>query len=98
MYEFHTGDYVETVDGNVGYLTSFEVSSNHFFGSVDIKGNNESYWQYSIRFDQFPEYFNQIGKYKFNTKIKHLKKQVTDDHRVFNKINEIIDWINNHKE
>lgn len=96
MYEFHVGDYVETIDGAVGYLVKFSTSGDHFLGTVDIKGHDN--WEYAIYFKQFPEYFNQIGKYKFNQKIKHLKREITDDYRVFNKINEIIDWINNHEE
>ena len=96
MYEFHVGDYVETIKGEVGYLTEFSISGDHFMGKVFMK-EQEDYWHYAIYFKQFPDYFKQIGSYKFNKKIEHLEHKITDDYRVFNKINEIIDWINNHE-
>lgn len=98
MYKFHVGDYVETINGEVGYLADFSTSDDYFIGTVNIKNGKYRNYQYSIYFNQFSKYFNQIGAYKFNSKIERLECNITDDHRIFNKINEIIDWINNHKE
>ena len=95
-YKLHVGDYVETINGEIGFLTDFRIDNDHFSIKIEMKSYSDC-WQYSILEKELPNYFNQIGTYQFNKKIKPLKCEITDNHIVFNKINEIIDWINNHK-
>ena len=73
-YEFHAGDYIESFDGSVGYLTKVE---NWYSGTV---GNDVVHLQGSTTFDascgftpftltiplsDISKYFNRIGQYDF---------------------------------
>ena len=79
-YEFHVGDYIESFDGSVGYLTKVET---WYSGTV---GNDVVHLQGSTTFDascgftpftitiplsDISKYFNRIGQYDF-TKIEKI--------------------------
>ena len=79
-YEFHAGDYIESFDGSVGYLTKVET---WYSGTV---GNDVVHLQGSTTFDascgftpftitiplsDISKYFNRIGQYDF-TKIEKI--------------------------
>ena len=76
-YEFHLGDYIESFDGSVGYLTKVET---WYSGTV---GNDVVHLQGSTTFDascgftpftitiplsDISKYFNRIGQYDFTNK------------------------------
>ena len=76
-YEFHVGDYIESFDGSVGYLTKVET---WYSGTV---GNDVVHLQGSTTFDascgftpftitiplsDISKYFNRIGQYDFTNK------------------------------
>ena len=79
-YEFHAGDYIESFDGSIGYLTKVEI---WYSGTV---GNDVVHLQGSTTFDascgftpftitiplsDISKYFNRIGQYDF-TKIEKI--------------------------
>ncbi len=93
-YEFHVGDYVETKDGEVGYITTLE---NLPIG-WDIRV------QLSIEIQEFiiteisiPIYFKRIGRYSF-TKINKIKPLINDSPysagQMWAKINELVEAVN----
>lgn len=76
-YEFHVGDYIESFDGSVGYLTKVET---WYSGTV---GNDVVHLQGSTTFDascgftpftitiplsDISKYFKRIGQYDFTKK------------------------------
>ncbi len=72
-YEFHAGDYVETKDGQIGYISTF---IHNFDGGNTIfvnyrDGRTQGYKFYK---DELLRYFNRIGKYDFTKKdkVEHL--------------------------
>ena len=78
-YEFHVGDYVETVDGETGYIIGIYDCS-----SCKDRGFNEPIWRKSNSNDTdyitCYEYLNgfkgykRIGKYDFTEKSKKITK------------------------
>ena len=63
-YEFHAGDYVETKDGQIGYISTF---IHNFGGGNTIfvnyrDGRTQGYKFYK---DELLRYFNRIGQYDF---------------------------------
>ena len=78
-YEFHVGDYVETVDGETGYIIGICDCS-----SCKDRGFNEPIWRKSNSNDTdyitCYEYLNgfkgykRIGKYNFTEKSKKITK------------------------
>ena len=68
-YEFRPGDYVETKDGQIGYISTF---IHNFDGENTIfvnyrDGRTQGYKFYK---DELLRYFNRIGKYDFTKKDK----------------------------
>ena len=97
-YEFHVGDYVETVDGKIGYV--------HYFRPNVLVFKMPDGSQYEIHtnvldWSNHPEYvFKRIGAYDFTKKekkkIENLVKPqwsipVED---LIDKINELVDAVN----
>ena len=106
-YEFHVGDYVETVGGFVGWIS--DIKDNNYIVIVDKNNNSCGYY-----LPQEDRYFVRIGAYDFTKKEKkkiepisdcnrhifanaiksdnHLVRTVSDD--ILNKINELVDAVN----
>ena len=106
-YEFHVGDYVETIGGFVGWIA--DIKDNNYIIIVDE--NNDSCGYYLPQEDR---YFVRIGAYDFTKKEKkkiepisdcnkhifanaikpdnQLVRMVSDD--ILNKINELVDTVN----
>ena len=63
-YEFHVGDYVETKDGQIGYISifihNFDGGNTIFVNYRD--GRTQGYKFYK---DELLHYFNRIGQYDF---------------------------------
>ena len=68
-YEFHVGDYVETVGGFVGWIST--IRDNDYIIIVDKNNNTCGY-----HMPQESYYFNRIGEYDFTKpeKPKEIKK------------------------
>ena len=97
-YEFHVGDYVETKDGQIGYISTF---IHNFDGGNTIfvnyrDGRTQGYKFYK---DELLRYFNRIGQYDF-TKKDEGKIEFIDGVDTTNPIDSpfIIDKINEHIE
>ena len=71
-YEFHVGDYVETVGGAVGWIS--DIKDNNYIVIVD-KNNNS--WGYYL--PQEDKYFKRIGTYDFTKKEKKKIERLEKD-------------------
>ena len=101
-YEFHVGDYVETIDGKVGYI--------YYFRPNVLVFKTPNGGQYEISTDVLdwsghPEnMFKRIGAYDFTKKekkkIERLNYIATETGTIYqlsalqNKINELVDAVN----
>lgn len=92
-YDFHVGDYVETVEGKKGYLSRHQVlSDGHIVFYVQYK--DEKIYPCDVREDGLRYRFVRIGQYDFtetNNKIKPLPKEYND---LYSKINELVEAVN----
>lgn len=64
-YEIHIGDYVETVDGDIGYVNDFIDGVNIVIYNITFgpnKGKNNAKWSMC----RASEHFKRIGQYTFN--------------------------------
>lgn len=101
-YEFCPGDYVETKDGQIGYISTF---IHNFDGGNTIfvnyrDGRTQGYKFYK---DELLRYFNRIGQYDF-TKIEKIDvkkagsvftgRETAIIDTIGNKINELIEAVN----
>ena len=104
-YEFHPGDYVETKDGQIGYISTF---IHNFDGGNTIfvnyrDGRTQGYKFYK---DELLRYFNRIGQYDFTKKdegkIEFIDGVDTtnpiDSPFIIDKINELIEAVNELRE
>ena len=104
-YEFHVGDYVETKDGQIGYISTF---IHNFDGGNTIfvnyrDGRTQGYKFYK---DELLRYFNRIGQYDFTKKdegkIEFIDGVDTtnpiDSPFIIDKINELIEAVNELRE
>lgn len=66
-YEFHVGDYVETVEGKKGYLSRYQFLIN---GDIVfyVQYKNEKIYPCSVREDGIKCRFVRIGQYDFTKK------------------------------
>ena len=110
-YEFHVGDYVETKDGDIGYIT-------HIIDSTKLEppyicyttNNGESFiypiysWTHCYKIE---DKFNRIGKYDFTKKdeckdkckIEKLEmRSYLDATKIVCKINELVEAVNRLEE
>ena len=99
-YEFHVGDYIETIDGKIGYV--------HYFRPNVLVFKMPDGSQYEIHTDvldwsNHPEYvFKRIGAYDFTKKEKKKIEMIDgvdiDDPEdrcfIIDKINELVDAVN----
>lgn len=102
-YEFHVGDYVETIGGWVGWITTVRKD-----GWILVIGTNGSSCSYLMPNEQ--RFFRRIGQYNFTKedegKIKPLVKSWVledaddkgkyyfDSREVIKKINELVEVVN----
>ena len=108
-YEFYVGDYVETKDGKIGYITEVKFSGEdrRWYSILAMCKQNNSIISFEGYEDLIPNNFNRIGRYDFTKKnvdkIAHLMKSRTDStgkfhivdfREVIDKINEIVNAVN----
>ena len=96
-YEFHVGDYVETVGGFVGWIS--DIQDNNYI--VITNDNNVRCGYYSPQEDK---YFKHIGAYDFTKKekikIEPLDYIITETNMSYqltalkSKINTLVDAVN----
>lgn len=82
-YEFHVGDYVETIDGWIGYVDYWniywsEVCHEHalLLRGVAKKDGKELPMDFNFVCSEIPRHFNRIGKYTFGYFTKKEKKKI----------------------
>mgnify|MGYP006935607624 CR=1 FL=1 len=111
-YEFHTGDYVETKNGEIGYITevAFTNEVKRWCSMRVMCRQNNSVISFDGHEDTIPDRFNRIGRYDFakkdTDKIKPLLKSWADSEGKFHinlreiieKINELVSAVNELRE
>ena len=93
-YEFYVGDYVETKDGWVGYVTTIDQYWSkvctcwglHIIGNIQ-KNNNKGKLDIDIAQSDIWRHFNRIGQYDFTKKdegkIEPLSNNYTESFPIF---------------
>lgn len=91
-YTFHYGDFVETVDGKIGYLTyvdgkteaSYSTDNDDFvsFAVYTLFKDETGYHNSSVK--EIPKYFKRIGKYDFTTWAKKISQPIPKIERLEN--------------
>lgn len=98
-YEFHVGDYVEMVGGFIGWV--YQMRDD---GWIWVVNKDDVSCNYHI--PEELKYFNRIGKYDFTkkneSKIEPLIGKNSTDYcnceLMWNKINELVEVVNQLKE
>lgn len=106
-YEFHVGDYVETVAGCVGYIKEISEKANTFtilWKNMNSKDYEQMYWfaHYSSNSRKWENDFARIGAYDFTKKEKKKIEMIDgvditdpeDRGFIIDKINELVDAVN----
>ena len=82
-YEFHVGDYVETVDGWIGYVDYWKIywsevchESALLLRGIAKKDGKELPMDFNFVCSDIPRHFNRIGKYTFGNFTKKEKKKI----------------------
>ena len=92
-YEFHVGDYVETIGGFVGWISN--IQDNNYIVITDENNNSCGY-----HLPQDERYFVRIGAYDFTKKEKKKIENITKPQwsipveDLIDKINELVDAVN----
>ena len=82
-YEFHVGDYVETVDGWIGYVDYWKIYWSEvchepalLLRGIVKKDGKELPMDFNFVCSDIPRHFNRIGKYTFGHFTKKEKKKI----------------------
>ena len=82
-YEFHVGDYVETVDGWIGYVDYWKIYWSEvchepalLLRGIAKKDGKELPMDFNFVCSDIPRHFNRIGKYTFEHFTKKEKKKI----------------------
>ena len=89
-YEFHVGDYVETINGCIGWVSN--IKDNGYIWVIDKNGATCTY-----HMPEDTHYFTRIGAYCFTKKEKMKIEKLTQHVTMFdiiNKTNELVDAVN----
>ena len=77
-YEFHVGDYVETKDGQIGYITTF-IHSHDGESTILVKYKDGRTRGYQFHDEEPHRFFNRIGQYDFTkTEPKSIERLPVD--------------------
>ena len=82
-YEFHVGDYIETVDGWIGYVDYWKIYWSEachepalLLKGIAKKDGKELPMDFNFVCSDIPRHFNRIGKYTFGHFTKKEKKKI----------------------
>ena len=82
-YEFHVGDYVETVDGKIGYVDYWKIYWSEvchepalLLRGIAKKDGKELPMDFNFVCSDIPRHFNRIGKYTFGHFTKKEKRKI----------------------
>ena len=82
-YEFHVGDYVETVDGWIGYVDYWKIYWSEvchepalLLRGIAKKDGKELPMDFNFVCSDIPRHFNRIGKYTFGHFTKKENKKI----------------------
>ncbi len=82
-YEFHVGDYVETIDGWIGYVDYWKIYWSEvcnepalLLRGIGKKDGKELPMDFNFVCSDIPRHFNRIGKYTFRHFTKKEKKKI----------------------
>ena len=82
-YEFNVGDYVETVDGWIGYIDYWKIYWSEvchetalLLRGIAKKDGKELPMDFNFVCSDIPRHFNRIGKYTFGHFTKKEKKKI----------------------
>lgn len=80
-YEFHVGDYVETLGGAVGYIISIEDDAFTWVNHTPIRDGDDIYFNVEQRnfYSSAKDLFVRIGAYDFTKKEKKKIEQLEKD-------------------
>lgn len=81
-YEFHVGDYVETVDGRIGYVDGiYTLTDSISWICIHAKSNDQlgAYSQTFTPQSKTEDHFLRIGAYDFTKKEKKKIEQLEKD-------------------
>ena len=97
-YEFHVGDYVETIGGFVGWIYRTRDDGHIWVANKDVSS-------FCYRIPEDLGYFKRIGQYDFTKKdegrIEPLDKEYTKSFTlgtISRKINELVEVVNRLEE
>ena len=101
-YEFHVGDYVETVGGAVGYIISIEDDAFTWVNHTPIRDGDDVYFNVEQRnfYSSVRDLFARVGAYDFTKKEKKKIENLTKPQwsmpveDLIDKINELVDAVN----
>ena len=101
-YEFHVGDYVETVGGAVGYIISIEDDAFTWVNHTPIRDGDDAYFNVEQRnfYSSVRDLFARVGAYDFTKKEKRKIENLTKPQwsmpveDLIDKINELVDAVN----
>lgn len=103
-YEFHVGDYVETIDGRIGYVDGIYTLTDSISWICIHAISNDQLGAYSQTFtpqSKIECHFLRIGSYDFTKKEKKKIELLEyngspdwDDSLLLDKINELVDAVN----
>ena len=106
-YEFHVGDYVETKEGGIGYISSVLATGDAWWVCVIGCHGYQAGEEYGIMHNgDFPYRYNRVGQYDFTKpEVKKIEKltyaesyingyQVLTGRKLIDKINELVDIVN----
>ena len=99
-YEFHVGDYVETVGGAKGYICDANKDWWHCTNADDEYSFGYVYRIVRLGSGEIHECYNRIGAYDFTKKEKKKIENITKPQwsmpveDLIDKINELVDVVN----
>ena len=100
-YEFHVGDYVETVGGAVGYIISIEDDAFTWVNHTPIRDGDDAYFNVEQRnfYSSVRDLFARVGAYDFTKKEKKIENLTKPQwsmpvEDLIDKINELVDAVN----
>lgn len=99
-YEFHVGDYVETVSGAKGYIDQVLSEGSYYFRWVTTDTDDIEFSNFCVSYCSDLSKYARIGQYDF-TKPKEIERLpscgwgmgVSGDNLI-DKINELVDAVN----